>query len=419
MVRRTLLALFAALLLGDAAIDAQRSTYRPPPPPPMPRMGTGGGGGSPRTAGTPTPRQPRPANDNARPPRPANDNNRPSGGGSTAGSGGTEARPAGQPGRQNGGNPQGTPRRTGPVPGGPRSTTTAANATGAPAAARVKPAVPAKDSVQAVQARTVARQNSARWRTALRLRLARQARLRAERARAAARTAKERAEDEKDERERRNVFAALSAGGGFAEVADAPLAAAAPPPPPPPGGGGGGNDKTPPGSRGGGGRGGGAGRIAANDNVRGRAVVSGLSPLIRAFTNATRAEQRRMVGDWYRQSGVPENEIASYVEGTDLNKPVLQPTLKQKERVEVWVIKGSQAGRHFTRPGTDPYTLGIVVEAREKQVFEIQEDVEVIETTAADFPTTEANIAMGLGGKGGGQQFIMPAGWQQKLKRVE
>jgi hypothetical protein len=55
------------------------------------------------------------------------------------------------------------------------------------------------------------------------------------------------------------------------------------------------------------------------------------------------------------------------------------------------------------RPETDPKILGIT-DDRDLEVYEVDEDLEVIESTANDID----HVAEGVGGQGGGQQLIMP-----------
>ncbi len=83
----------------------------------------------------------------------------------------------------------------------------------------------------------------------------------------------------------------------------------------------------------------------------------------------------------------------------------------------MWARKDGRAGRHFADQGTDPDTIGISdANAREKVTYEVVDDTEVLETTAADF---ESGRVQGVGGKGGGQQLIMPVGWEKHLVLVK
>jgi hypothetical protein len=63
-------------------------------------------------------------------------------------------------------------------------------------------------------------------------------------------------------------------------------------------------------------------------------------------------------------------------------KPVFLRTLKG-ERIDVWVRKDRQPGRHFADQGTDPGTLGMDLTGRERLTYEVDADTEALETTSA------------------------------------
>jgi hypothetical protein len=128
------------------------------------------------------------------------------------------------------------------------------------------------------------------------------------------------------------------------------------------------------------------------------------------------SEKRKAVANWYKQlPNVNDDNVGTYLRGTDFSKPVLERTLMPGDQVQVWVRDGGQPGNHFAPSGTDPSTLGINVEGRHLETYEVTKPMQVMETTAAEFPN---GLIPAVGGNGGGQQYIMPPGGINSLRPV-
>ena len=68
------------------------------------------------------------------------------------------------------------------------------------------------------------------------------------------------------------------------------------------------------------------------------------------------------MSDAYREHpNVREEDLKSYVSGTNLGQEVSHLTLKPGDTLEMWVRDGGRPGMHGTPPGTDPNTLGLEV----------------------------------------------------------
>jgi hypothetical protein len=152
----------------------------------------------------------------------------------------------------------------------------------------------------------------------------------------------------------------------------------------------------------------GAGRIAAKPPTPGPRPPT----VIRIPPN----EAPEAVAAWYKQNPrITDENVSTYLKGTDFSKPVMKRPLNPGDRVDVWVRDGGKPGNHFAQPGTDPRTLGIDLEGRHLERYEVTEPIEVMDTAAADFPEGEVS---GIGGKGGGRQLITPPGAVKLMRRI-
>ena len=78
-----------------------------------------------------------------------------------------------------------------------------------------------------------------------------------------------------------------------------------------------------------------------------------------------------------------------------------------------YVRENGQPGMYSALPGTTPEQLAILSEGRKIQSFVLTKPLQVVESTAAEFLIGKVP---GVGGPGGGQQLILPAGWQSAVK---
>ena len=106
--------------------------------------------------------------------------------------------------------------------------------------------------------------------------------------------------------------------------------------------------------------------------------------------------RQALAKNFYNKFG--EARVDSKLAGIDFTKPVQTRTLSAGTTVEQWVGADGKMGKYFAPVGSDPATLGISVEGRTLQQFTLNEDVKVLQSTAAD-----------LGGNsGGGVQYFSP-----------
>jgi hypothetical protein len=132
------------------------------------------------------------------------------------------------------------------------------------------------------------------------------------------------------------------------------------------------------------------------------------------------AERQQVATEWYSQHN-PKTAV-SRANGFDVTQPMRIRTLQPGEEIAQWVRNDGKPGIDFTTPGRDPATLGVELDPatalpanRTLQIFKVVKPTQVLEGTAADFPS---GIIESVGGKGGGTQIAMPPNWQQGLTRV-
>ena len=98
-----------------------------------------------------------------------------------------------------------------------------------------------------------------------------------------------------------------------------------------------------------------------------------------------------------------KDKLQSHMNGTDFSKPIYKTDLPEGITVIQYVRSdNSRVGTHFAPPRTSMDELGINGD-RILKSFTTTKPVQVIETTAAEFPL---NIVPDVGGSGGRQQYI-------------
>jgi hypothetical protein len=112
--------------------------------------------------------------------------------------------------------------------------------------------------------------------------------------------------------------------------------------------------------------------------------------------------------------------IQSHLDGIDLRRPVEIVKLKAGDRVDVWVRDGGLPGAYGTTAGTSS-GLGIPMNAttglplgRHLQQFVLTEDVTVMRSTAARYAPGRVP---GVGGDGGGTQYLLPSNFLSNARR--
>ncbi|MGA7828443.1 MAG: DUF6861 domain-containing protein [Geobacteraceae bacterium] len=119
---------------------------------------------------------------------------------------------------------------------------------------------------------------------------------------------------------------------------------------------------------------------------------------------------------WYqKQNDVFKDPdyMASHARGTDFSKPVYQKTLPTG--TEIIQYEGARGpGMYATYPNTLMENLAISGE-RTLVTYKTIAPLEVLESTAAEFPVGQVP---NVGGVGGGQQLVLPSGWQNAVKII-
>lgn len=105
----------------------------------------------------------------------------------------------------------------------------------------------------------------------------------------------------------------------------------------------------------------------------------------------------------------------SHMSGTDLSFPIIRRTLQPGTEIIQFQRIGGQLGVYLGYPNATPAELGILGKGRIVRRFRVVEPLEVLESTAAEF---KAGRVSGVGGKGGGQQIIMPPDWERRVQKL-
>lgn len=131
---------------------------------------------------------------------------------------------------------------------------------------------------------------------------------------------------------------------------------------------------------------------------------------------STRMTSRDRLGQAFAAHGITDSvRLESHVRGCDLSRPVEDLTLDPGMEFEVWVRDTGQPGKYGAPRGENPLQLGIMIEGRHREVFNVQQPFDVVICIAATFPTGLVNQ---VGGEVGGQQYILPPDWLKKVGRV-
>ena len=123
---------------------------------------------------------------------------------------------------------------------------------------------------------------------------------------------------------------------------------------------------------------------------------------------------RQDLEDMYRSYPWIDSDakLQSHIDGTDFSKPIYKTTLPPNSIVVQFVrADNGRVGTHFAPPGTSMDELGINGD-RVLRTFVTNDEIQVIESTAASFPIGKIP---GVGGTGGGQQYIFGPDFADKL----
>jgi hypothetical protein len=128
---------------------------------------------------------------------------------------------------------------------------------------------------------------------------------------------------------------------------------------------------------------------------------------------------REELAEWYKKQH-PKFEnpdvLNGHMAGTDFTKPVLLKELPEGTEVVQYVRTDGKPGMYFAYPGTQPAGLAIASEGRELQRFTLSQPMQVVESTAAEFPVGKVP---GIGGPGGSSQLLFPSGWESTVSPLK
>jgi hypothetical protein len=124
-------------------------------------------------------------------------------------------------------------------------------------------------------------------------------------------------------------------------------------------------------------------------------------------TAQTPASRRATAEAFYKQTGWPDEKIASHMAGIDFSKPVDVVTLPKGTQVVQYQIPGSPTGQYFAPMGTPAESIGVNPAGRVASTYTATSDVSVLQSTAA---STDSNLSLppSVRGTGGGTQYFAP-----------
>jgi hypothetical protein len=150
-----------------------------------------------------------------------------------------------------------------------------------------------------------------------------------------------------------------------------------------------------------------------------RASAGTAPPPARAGARAARpaaelvAEREALARAYYRRQGWAPEDVDSHLQGIDFTRPVEVVTLRKGQVLEQWQYPGAPQGDYYALPGADKHSLGILhtrrnratglTEQRELRRLLVTEDIQVLRSTAREFPWG-AEVA-----PGGGTQLVTRA----------
>jgi hypothetical protein len=144
------------------------------------------------------------------------------------------------------------------------------------------------------------------------------------------------------------------------------------------------------------------------------------------------AMRKAALDDWYRnypaldkwRKRIPgtKNEFetaaqkrASHISASDLTQPIIRRTLQPDTEIIQYQRMGGQLGIYLGFPDATPSELGILGKGRIVHRFRVIDPLQVLESSAAEFQPGKVS---GVGGRGGGQQLIMPPDWESRVQKI-
>lgn len=137
------------------------------------------------------------------------------------------------------------------------------------------------------------------------------------------------------------------------------------------------------------------------------------------FDRVNRSEQRvgrQLLEDWYREHpgiGWDKSKMAKHMSGSRKFTRIRKIKMRRGTVIEQWIRAGGQPGIYCTPLNSDPTKLGIRLQGRIVVRYKVREPIYVLETVIEDF---QAGKVAGVGGAGGGIQYIMPPNWERYVQ---
>jgi hypothetical protein len=129
--------------------------------------------------------------------------------------------------------------------------------------------------------------------------------------------------------------------------------------------------------------------------------------------------RKQVAENFYQKQGFDIDQARNHIRGIDFNKPVEVIQLKKGTVVEQWQVPGGPQGNYYAPVGSPPSSLGISPQAVSRQTGEIvertstryvlQEDVQVLRSTATEVTDTWSIPGKAVEAEGGGIQFFSTA----------
>lgn len=126
------------------------------------------------------------------------------------------------------------------------------------------------------------------------------------------------------------------------------------------------------------------------------------------------AKRKQDAREFYALQGFPAHKIDSHLAGIDFSKPVEVVTLPKGTTVTQYQAPGQPQGTYYANPGTPAGQLGINpnsqssggVVPRDQSTYVVQEDVQVLRSTAASITDTWSVPGKPYVAEGGGIQYF-------------